>query len=130
MQLYWTQMPGQDVMPSVNISGQRRSQRLLLDVPLVVRGESIEKQPFQEETFTIVVSAHGALVVLAAKVALGQRLLLMNPNTWDQQEGRVAYLGSPYGGLTQVGIEFTRPSPEFWPISSPPDDWKPDSSES
>lgn len=114
-------MPGQDAMPSVKISGQRRSQRLLLDVPLVIRGQSIEKQPFQEETFTIVVSAHGALVVLAAKVTLGQRLLLMNSKNWDQREGRVAYLGSPYDGLTQVGIEFMRPSPEFWPISSPPD---------
>ena len=116
-------------MPSVN-TRQRRSHRLLLDVTLIVRGESIEKQPFQEETFTIVVSAHGALIVLAAKVRLGQTLLLMDPKTWDQREGRVAHLGSPYGGLTQVGIELTRPSPEFWPVSPPPDDWKADSIDS
>ena len=104
----------------MNNPEHRRSQRLLLDVPLIVRGQSIEEHSFQEETFTIAVSPHGALVVLAAKVALGQRLLLMNPETRDEREGRVAYLGPPYGGLTQVGIEFARPSPEFWPINSPP----------
>ncbi len=106
----------------MNNPEHRRSQRLLLDVPLIVRGQSTKQQSFQEETFTIVVSPHGALVVLAAEVAVGQRLLLMNPETRDEREGHVAYLGPPYGGLNQVGIEFTRPSPEFWPISSPPND--------
>ncbi len=110
--------------PVMNYPKHRRSQRLLLDVPLIVRGETPELQPFQEETFTIVVSAHGALLVLATKVAPGQKLLLMNPQTWDEREGRVAYSGSPYGGLAHVAIEFTRPAPEFWPVSSPPEDWK------
>jgi hypothetical protein len=81
----------------------------------VVRGESAEKQPFQEETFTISVSAHGALMLLATKVALGQMIVLMKPETRQEQEGRVARLGSPYGGLAQVAVEFSRPAPEFWP---------------
>ncbi|HEX2710940.1 MAG TPA: hypothetical protein VHM88_01775 [Candidatus Acidoferrales bacterium] len=111
----------------MTIVEHRRSQRLLLDVPVIIRGESAREQSFQEETFTIVVSAHGALVVLAAKVVLGQRLLLTNPKTGDEREGRVASLGSPYGGLTQVGIAFTRPAPEFWPLSPTPDAWKAES---
>ena len=111
-------------MLTVNYQKERRSQRLILDLPLIVRGESIQKQPFQEETFTLVVSAHGALVVLATTVELGQKLLLMNPKTWDEQEGRVAYFGPPYGGLAKVAIEFTRPAPEFWPVANPPDSWK------
>ncbi len=114
----------------MNTIENRRSQRLLLDVPVIVRGESARQQAFQEETFTIVVSAHGALVVLAAKVALGQRLLLRNPKTGDEREGRVASLGSPYGGLTQVGIAFTCPSPEFWPLNPAPDAWNTDSRQS
>ena len=111
-------------MPAVNLTKDRRSQRVLLDVPLVVRGESAERETFQEQTFTIVVSAHGALMVLATKVAIGQTLVLMNPETWDEREGRVAYLGPPYGGLAQVAIEFAQPAPEFWPLGSPPDSWK------
>jgi len=104
---------------------ERRSQRVLLDVPLVVSGESKDKRSFQEETFTLTVSAHGALLLLAARVELGQNVVLMNPKSWDQREGRVAYLGKPHAGLSQVGIEFKRPAPEFWSIDSPPADWNP-----
>lgn len=93
---------------------RRRSPRLLLDVGLIIRGESIHRETFQEETFTISVSAHGALVVLAKKVALGQKISLENLSTHAEIEGRVARFGPPYGGLAQVGIEFARPAPEFW----------------
>ena len=98
---------------------QRRSPRLLLDVPLLIRGESLEKKPFQEETFTISISATGALVLLAAKVAVGQRLVLISVRTRDEQEGRVARFGPAYGGLAQVAVEFASPAPEFWPVVLP-----------
>jgi hypothetical protein len=102
---------------------RRRSQRVLLDVPIVVRGQSVESKPFREETFTISVSANGALLLLAAKVAVGQTLLLTNPETRDEQEGRVARFGSPYGGLSQVAVEFPRSVAEFWHMNPPPQSW-------
>jgi len=105
-------------------AGQRRSERVLLDVPVVIRGESPDQRPFQEETFTVTVSAHGALLMLATQVFPGQKLLLLNPANWDEREGRVAYTGRVHAGLAQVGIEFTQPAPDFWPVSSPPPDWK------
>ena len=103
---------------------RRRSERLLLDVALVVRGESTESKPFQENTFTISVSAHGTLLVLATKVALGQTLLLSNPHSQGEVVGRVVRFGISYGGLAQVGIDFAQPVPEFWPVKSLPDSWK------
>jgi hypothetical protein len=103
---------------------RRRSERLLLDVSLIVRGESKENKAFQEKTFTISVSAHGTLLVLATNLTLGQTLLLSNPQTRDEVEGRVVRFGSPYGGLAQVGIEFLQPVPEFWPVESLPDSWR------
>ncbi len=102
---------------------ERRSERVLLDVPLVVRGESKDNQPFQEETFTVTVSAHGALLLLASGVELGQNVRLLNPESWDEREARVAYLGKPHAGLAQVGIEFKQPAPEFWAMDCPPADW-------
>ena len=99
---------------------RRRSQRYLLDVALVIRGETAEMKPFEELTFTISVSSHGALVVLASKVIVGQRLLLRNPETQFETEGRVARLGAPYGGLAAVGIEFPKPSSELWSVSAQP----------
>src|SRR5579862_9208192 len=103
-----------DERPQADPAERRRSHRSLLDVALIVRGESSEGKRFEEETFTISVSAHGALLVLAAKVALGQKIILMNVQTRNEKEGRVARFGSLYGGLAQVGIEFAGPAPEFW----------------
>jgi hypothetical protein len=79
---------------------RRRSERQLLDVAIVVHGESTESQPFQEKAFTISVSAYGTLLVLATKVALGQTLLLTNPHSQDEVVGRVVRFGIPRGGLT------------------------------
>jgi hypothetical protein len=104
-------------MPPATQMERRRSPRRLLDVPLIVSGETAENQPFREETFTISVSAHGALVLLATRVALGQTVLLIKPETRQEQQGRVSRLGAPYGGLAQVAVEFAQPVPEFWPDS-------------
>jgi hypothetical protein len=104
--------------------GQRRSVRLLRDEALIVRGESIDNRPFRESTFTLTVSAHGALLVMETKVAMGQPIVLMNPKNWDEREGRIAYVGPAYAGLAKVGVEFREPAPEFWSVSSPPADWE------
>ena len=103
---------------------ERRSERVLIDVPVVIRGETADHRAFEEETFTVTVSAHGALVMLATQVALGQKLLLLNPKNLDQREGRVAYKSADHAGLSKVALEFAQPAPEFWPISSPPLNWK------
>lgn len=105
-------------------TGQRRSERILLDLPVVICGGSAEHPTFREETFTVTVSAHGALVMLAAKVALGQKVVVMNPQNWDEREGRVSYLGPDRAGLAQVAVEFMQPAPEFWEVSTPPANWK------
>ena len=103
---------------------RRRSERLPLDVVLVVRGESVERLAFQEETFTTSVSAHGALVVLSTKVALGQTIYLKNPKTQKEMEGRVTRFGPLYGNQAQVGVDFAKPTLTFWPAVFPPKSWK------
>ncbi len=104
-------------------AGHRRSARVLLDVPVVIWGESPDEQAFREETFTVTVSAHGALVMLAARVCVGQRVVLRKLTDTMEIRGKIAYTGMPYAGLTQVGIELDQPSPEFWPVQQPPLDW-------
>jgi hypothetical protein len=104
--------------------GQRRSARVLMDVPVVICGQSGDRTDFREETFTVTVSAHGALLMLAANVSLGQKIVLINPSNSDQREGRVAYRGAIHAGLCQVAVEFSQPSPEFWPVSPAPPDWQ------
>lgn len=103
---------------------RRASERLLMDVPLLVRADAPGDQAFQEETFTVSVSAHGALVMLASRVEVGQTISLVNLQTHAETRGRVARLGSPHGGLAQVGVEFEHPAPEFWHLESLPPSWK------
>ena len=103
--------------------GRRRSMRVLLSVPIEVSGNDKENQPFIEETRTLVVNAHGALISLAAKVVAGQHITVSNRATRHTEQCRVVYLGNPSAGKIQMGVEFEAPSPAFWQIDFPPDDW-------
>lgn len=111
-------MQSQTVPRGVNPANRRRSQRLLKFVPLVVRGAAAGKKTFWEDTFTVDISAHGALLILAAKVGVGQKLVLMNPQNWQEEDARVARLGSFDGTRTQVGIEFMHAVADFWPAGA------------
>jgi hypothetical protein len=101
---------------------KRRSQRLLLQVAVIVRSEG-DSGSFKEETHTLVVNAHGALVALATAVENTQTLFVKNKITGEEMACRIAYLGSPSEGKSQVGLEFLQPAPTFWHITFPPEDW-------
>lgn len=103
--------------------GRRRSMRVLLSVPIHVSGKTAENKDFTEETRTLVVNAHGALISLATPVAAGQSITVANKATQHTLDCRVVYLGTAQGGKTQMGIEFRKPAPRFWQIDFPPDDW-------
>src|SRR5436309_9866370 len=104
-------------------SKARRSQRIALTVPVVVHRPLIEGPQFSERAQTLVVNAHGALIALAEKVTLKQRLLMQNIDSGEQKECRVVYVEKGLMGPTKVAVEFARPAPSFWRIAYPPADW-------
>jgi len=106
--------------PVIEHIERRRSERIPHRVTLMVCGQSTRNGPFKEETVTLSINSHGALLALSANVALGQRLLLINRQTWDEVEARVSRLAALDGQRTQVAVEFTQPAPDFWPIEAPP----------
>ncbi len=103
--------------------GRRRSMRVLLSVPIQVRGKTPENQDFTEETRTLVVNAHGALISLSAQVVVNQTVFVSNNATHQTQECRVVYFGNMQAGKAQMGVEFLNPSSSFWQIDFPPEDW-------
>ena len=103
---------------------RRRSQRVMLALPVTVSGDGLSGT-FSEDTRTVVVNAHGALITLATKVAQQQILQLKSPSNSEKQTCRVTYVGPTTEGRTQLGIEFTQPAPQFWHIAFPPEDWTP-----
>lgn len=102
---------------------QRRSQRLLLRVLVTAERKIKGKESAPEQTETLAVNAHGALILLSPPVDETEMMTLKNAKTGESQICRVVYVGSPEGGRLQVGVEFTSPSPQFWRITFPPEDW-------
>lgn len=105
--------------PNLN---RRRSQRLFLQVRVQVEGKLPDGKAFSEEAHTIVVNAHGALVEMNAVLDQGQIVALRNLRTGDRAECVVKLVNASSGKFS-TALEFTTPSPEFWRISFPPEDW-------
>src|SRR5579862_5323932 len=103
---------------------RRRSKRVVLTLGVTI--STVDASPsasFEEHTHTLVLNVHGALVVLSHPVTKNQKLRLLNRATKEEQLCRVAMVGPPSAGKAQIGVEFLNPSPEFWHISFPPEDW-------
>lgn len=107
----------------------RRSQRLLLAIRVVVSGQQPSGLPFAEEAVTQVVNAHGALVLMKQMVANGDRLRVRNVKTGEEVACTVVVVGEHQDHKRGIGIEFDEPSPRFWHVAFPPDDWTPRSPE-
>jgi hypothetical protein len=104
--------------------GRRRSMRVMLSIAVVIRGKNRDdKTFFDEETKTLVVNAHGALIHLRSEVLANQKITITNKATQHSEGCRIVYVGAMQGGKAQVGIEFDTPAPKLWGISFPPDDW-------
>lgn len=103
-------------------SERRRSQRVQIIMPVLVRGVS-GGQKFEEEASTVMVNANGCMLMLKAPVVKAQQVSLVNPATTEELPCRVVFLGRKAEGKTEVGLEFAEASPLFWRINFPPEDW-------
>jgi hypothetical protein len=99
--------------------GRRRSARVLLSVPVLIKGTLADGNKFEEEARTLVVNAHGALLSLSIPLPNGQKFKL----TRKSLECKTVFVGKPQAGKAQVGIEFLEATPMFWQIDFPPEDW-------
>src|SRR5258708_8439095 len=92
--------------PSSNSVDARRTQRILLQVPILVRAQFAGDEPINEETKTLEVNAHGGLIALAMKVRPGPKLVLKNWATAQEQECRVVHLRQKPIFQNAVGVPF------------------------
>ena len=108
---------------SADQNAQRRSQRVIVKVSVMVLAEGTDNKPVSEETRTVTVNAHGAMILLGFKVSIGQLLTLRNSRTGEEVACRVVYVSPHESEKRQVGVDFMKPCPRFWRISFPPPDW-------
>jgi hypothetical protein len=104
-------------------NAQRRSQRVMVKVSVIVLAEGADKKSVSEERRTVTVNAHGAMILLGLKVSIGQLLTLRNERTGEEVACRVVYLSPHESEKRQVVVDFMSPCPRFWRISFPPPDW-------
>jgi hypothetical protein len=107
------------------VSAQRRSRRLYIRIRVRLNWQLEKQNLISEETETVVVNAHGALLRLDSVPPLGQKVTLQNIPVHQTQEALVVFVGKAPAkdGKTSVGLEFTKPNASFWHVCFPPADW-------
>ncbi len=92
---------------------RRRSKRINARVPVLVHLLDPAKRPVTESTHTVVVNAHGALILLATPVERQAVIRVENTVNHEELLCRVAHVGDSFMGKTQVAVEFIKPSATF-----------------
>jgi hypothetical protein len=118
----------QDQAISVGRGGgieRRRSQRILLRVPVRIYANFPDAGPLYLEASTETVSAHGALLNMPKPIEMGTRLMLTNLVTEEEIVCRVVFSSRTKEGQDQIAIEFLDNAPRFWRVAFPPPDEKP-----
>ena len=106
-------------------TARHRTTRVRIAIPVFIYGNNESGPPFKEITQTVEVNANGCLVEIQTPVVKEQPLLLTNLKTDEEIACNVVTLGNFVNGKTEVGLRFAQPSPRFWGIGFPPEDWDP-----
>ena len=107
----------------LNTGARRRSQRVLMQVAIRIRGTDAQGRSIDEETETLAINAHGAFVLLSARFTSGSKVMLQHKRTLEEEECHVVFLGPVRSGKAEIGLEFAAPHPTFWRVAFPPEDW-------
>jgi hypothetical protein len=102
---------------------KRRSVRVVLRVPISISAMLSDGRRVIIEAHSLVVNAHGGLLDVGMEMVRGQKIQLRNLGTEVVTAGNVLRVENSTEGRFSVAFEFATPSPHFWPVSFPPDDW-------
>ena len=103
-------------MSEVTAASPRRSSRVFHKMRVQAQGRAHNGKKFRETCETLVVNGHGGLLLLKHEVDDGVMLVITNPETMEELECRVVYLGDLGDKGQRVGIEFLTPAPRFWGV--------------
>jgi hypothetical protein len=103
---------------------QRRASRVTIAIPVEVIRQGPKNEIMVEETQTLNVSAYGASIVLKVPPQVGQTVVLIQVQSREEALCRVRSTRPiPKTTNHEVGVAFEQPSPVFWHITFPPEDW-------
>src|SRR6266481_3235572 len=101
-----------------------KSQPAAAEIPVTVNGArtvegSDKREPFSENTQTVLVFANGAVIRLSSAVASGQLLFLTNGKTKKEVVCQVVKSKNYSNVSGYVELEFTEAAPGFWGMRFP-----------
>ncbi|MGA8143089.1 MAG: PilZ domain-containing protein [Candidatus Acidiferrales bacterium] len=107
----------EDFLRRVSQMGQRlrRSPRMTSSVPIFLRRED-SGRTWEEETWTITVSQHGASLVCRHPVETGGSLVLSRRDRANRVQARVVYCRYNAEGWREIGVELLDRD-DFWGLS-------------
>ena len=101
--------------------GRRKGGRVLMRVPVEVRGTAQDGSVLEESTHTSVVGALGAMVRTSRLLQIGTVVVVTNRFSQQTAKFRVAWVGEQQtDGLWEIGIESLLPLEDFWGVRFPP----------
>jgi hypothetical protein len=103
-------------MSEITAASHRRSSRVFHKMRVLAQGRAHNGKKFRETCETVVVNGHGGLLFLKHEIDHGEMIVITNPETLEELECRVVYLGEPVGKGQRVGVEFLTPAPRFWGV--------------
>jgi hypothetical protein len=100
---------------------KRRSDRLMLTIPLMVHGTDAKGNSFKDDARTITLNRHGARIQVARPLRSGQIIMLTNLVGRREAEFRIV---GPIAPITEQGgewgVECLDPKENIWGIQFPP----------
>jgi PilZ domain len=102
-------------------SEQRRSERLLLSIPIRVIGTDLAGDEFTEDTHTLVLSQGGARIALEHHIAAEDSIRIINLENYNEADFRVVGPTRLAGAeIAEWGVECDEHDRNIWGIELPP----------
>lgn len=112
------------VNPPPDLRNRRRSQRVVLQMPLLLRTELTDRGKVRVHAYTLIVNAHGGLLKSPLMLPANYKMSLVNRQTGKEAWCRVIRSERSSADTISLTFEFHEPSAIFWPVSFPPEDWE------
>lgn len=94
----------------------RRTERVLLSLPVLVTGQDVSGNSFSEETRTTTISGYGAGVVSNRRLKPGQEIVISRPAESRHANCHVVWEGKGEKGSYVYGVAFTEPTADLWGV--------------
>src|SRR5271168_138528 len=91
-----------------NGENRRRSERILLQVNVLLSSELPGNKSYRVQAFTLVVNAHGGLLEAPVGVTINQKITLTNPQSRKSVGCRVVRVEGPVNSNFKIAFEFDK----------------------